>query len=262
MKVNMNRASTVKINPPSHEVFLAERQAEESSRRLESTLDRIGELVQGTKFELEHKVEAAATAVEQKVEMLCGKLDEGVVQIDLFVQEGKQKLDETLSHIDHVVMGTFVDVNLTIEQAQSIVSRVRGRAKELLTGADRMLYRVEDLFTGFRGDLVGSSENILGRAEKVTQKLRAHLSARTEEINRMIDRAERTLEEVSDPVAFIKKNPGLGISGLLLGGILVGAFFRKLFPESASVSNLNGEFPIEPVIVKVDSADDESQEAA
>ena len=252
----------MKLNTPSHEVVLAERQAEESRRRLEGTLDRLGELVQGTKADLENKVEAAATTVEQKAEMLRGKLDEGVVQIDLFVQEGKQKLDETLCHLDRVVMDTFAEVNLTIEQAQGIVTRVRGRTKELLTGADRMLYRVEDILTGFRGDLVGSSENVLGRAEKVTQKFRAHLSTGTDEINQMIDRAERTLEEISDPVAFIKKNPRLGISVLLFGGILVGAFFRRLFPESVSESVVTEEYFVEPVIVNMDAEDDEAHEAA
>ena len=229
----------------SREVLAAEQQAEQSRRNLESSLDRLVDLVQGAKTGFENKVESAAHAVEEKSELLRSKLDDGVVQIDLFIAEGKQIVDQTLSHMDQVVGGLFKDINSTLDQVQGAIGRVKGKVDGILSEADLFLGRVEKILVDVRGDISESSESVFTRGEKVVQKFRTQLSSGTGEINQMIDRAEQTIREISDPVSFVRKNPRLAISVLVFGGVLVGVFFRKIFPENSS-SQGAASFKIDP----------------
>lgn len=220
----------------SPEILRAQQEAEVSRQRLESSLDRLNGVIQGTRADIERKVEGAAHKVEAKAGDLKSKLDQGVVRIDDLVNEGKQHVDETFEHMDRIMSGVFTDVSSLLDQAQGSVSRVKDRVSEILTDADAFVGRVENIISGVRTDFAGSSESILSRAEQATQAFRGHLAAGATEVNGLIERAERTLLDVSDPVALMKKNPRVGISMLLFGGILIGAFFRKIVVRAGAAA--------------------------
>jgi len=205
------------------EISRAKQQADQSQADLNHSLDDLNSVLDKT-----------SEKVEGKLHRVTEKLEVGIKTVDQFIDTEKNRLEETLSDTDRKVAEMTEGFGAKIEQVQQIAGRVKDGVNDMIGQVDQVASKIEGLIGSVKGDVAQASDSVFSHAEKITQTFRNDLSDGAARVTELMDRAEDALKAVRDPVEFVRKNPNLGITTFLIGGIMIGMFFQSFFKHGRS----------------------------
>jgi ABC-type transporter Mla subunit MlaD len=224
------------------ELKQAELQARQSQRELDRSLDQLPQMVATASGAVQERVGTFVHDAENRLHQVRNQVESGVQRVEGLMTDSKSKLDETFSRADSVVGDLTSGFGQHVDQVQQIVGRVRGSVEQSVQQIDQFAGRLEGIIGGVRQEFEQGAEGIFGHAEELTRNLRSSISSGSEQIKGLMDRADEVVRGIRDPVGYVSRNPRLAIGTLLLGGLVLGLFFRNLFTGEAS-GTLSGISP-------------------